>query len=386
MNFLWFVEDVTLAALHQLAKAGISAFFLSPPQDSNPIYSVAGDTATIRVEGLLTMKRSFWARYLGMGNTTYGDIDDALARADADTNVKRIEMHFNTPGGQVDGLYDTMGAIAAADKPTKALIGSLCASAGYFLASQTTEIEATSKAARVGSVGVRADYYVSEREVTITNKDSPNKAPDVSTEAGKTVVQQQLDALFDLFIGAVAEGRSVTRKKAVDQFGKGDMLLADEAKKRGMIDAVGDRKSDARADAPQTPEQPSEESGMADKVTLESLRTSNPDVYAEAVAIGQNAERKRAKAHLRMGESSGDMDTAIKAVREGTAFDDAEVQAEYMSAGMKKAAQEARGADDKPTGEAADGAGAPADGEAAEGSEIVVAEIERRYGKPAEND
>ena len=386
MNFLWFVEDVTLAALHQLAKSGVSAFFLSPPQDTNPIYSVAGDVATVRVEGLMTMKPSFWARYLGMGNTTYGDIEDALARADADTNVKRIELHFNTPGGQVDGCYDTMGAIAAADKPTKAMVGSLCASAGYFLASQTDEIVATSKASRVGSVGVRSDFYVSEREVTVTNKDSPNKAPDVATDAGRAVVQRQLDAVFELFIGAVADGRSVTRKKAVEQFGRGDMLLADEAKKRGMIDAIGEGKSNARADAPQGPEKPSEESGMADKVTLESLRTSNPDVYAEAVAIGRDAERKRARAHLRMGESSGDMDTAMKAIREGTAFDDAEVQAEYMSAGMKKAAQEARGADDTPTGEAANGAGAPEGGEAAEGSEIVVAEIERRYGKPAEND
>ena len=124
---------------------------------------------------------------------------------------------------------------------------------------------------------------------------------------------------------------------------------------------------------------------MADKVTLATLKASNPDVYAEAVAEGIESERKRVKAHLRIGESAGALETAIKAVRDGTAWDDAEIQAEYMSAGVKKAAQDARAADDTPTGEAADAAGT-GEQDAIEGSEQVVAAIEAEFGKPSESE
>ena len=376
MNFIWFVEELTLAGLRQAAQIApdsVGAFFRVAESDSNPIYSVAGDVATIKVEGLMTVRPSFWARYLGRGNTTYAQIEDALTRAGADANVKRIEMHFDTPGGQVDGLYEAMAAIAEAKKPVKAVVGSMAASAGYFLASQADTIVASSPASRVGSVGMRADFYVHDNDVSITNSESPNKAPDVSTPEGKKIVQGQLDAYFDLFIGAVAEGRSVQRKTAVERFGKGDMLLAVEAKKRGMIDAVGDEVS-TRGDAP-VPNEPSEEPEMAEKITLAILKASHPDVYAEAVAETTNSERGRVKAHLTLGEASGDMATAIKAIQEGSALTP-ELQASYLAAGMKKTAQGARDGDDTAAGAAADGGESP---KAGEDSEAVLALVKARY-------
>ena len=54
------------------------------------------------------------------------------------------------------------------------------------------------------------------------------------------MVREELDAMHKIFVDSIAEGRSVTTEKVNAEFGQGGTLLAGEALKRGMIDAVAE--------------------------------------------------------------------------------------------------------------------------------------------------
>ena len=78
---------------------------------------------------------------------------------------------------------------------------------------------------------------------------------------------------------------------------------------------------------------------------LEKLKAEHPALYAQVVAVGVTQERERVSAHLTMGEASGAMDIAMKAIKDGVAFGSAPIQADYMAAGMKKTELAARASD-----------------------------------------
>src|SRR5688572_10535595 len=73
--------------------------------------TVAGSTAQIAIEGVLTKKPDFFALFFGGGNTTYSTIRQALATAEMDPTIKDVVLHIDSPGGSVDGLFETLDAI-----------------------------------------------------------------------------------------------------------------------------------------------------------------------------------------------------------------------------------------------------------------------------------
>ena len=95
-------------------------------------------------------------------------------------------------------------------------------------------------------------------------------------------------------------------------------------------------------------------------MNLDELKAQHPELYAAVMKLGEASgvtkERDRAGAHLIMGEASGDMKTAMTAVKDGTEMT-ATLQATYMSAGMNRKDINARGGDEL-NADAGDGAGA----------------------------
>jgi hypothetical protein len=80
---------------------------------------------------------------------------------------------------------------------------------------------------------------------------------------------------------------------------------------------------------------------------LNELKMKHPDVYAAAVREGVDNERDRVKAHLTYGEKAGAMDVAVKAIRDGLGIT-AELQAEYLTAGLNRGDTENREVDNPP--------------------------------------
>lgn len=284
---------------------------------------IAGNTAEIRVEGALTRKFDLFLWWFGMEQTTYDSITAALAIAEANPDVSDIVLFIDSPGGEVAGMFETMEAIEAAQKPVT-VRASLAASAAYGLASMADSIVATGPSATFGSVGVVASYLLQDDVVDITSTEAPDKRPDLSTKEGQAVVRKHLDDIHALFAQNIARGRGTTEAKVNKNFGRGAVMLADEALKRGLIDSLPQTQAAAtttRAGA----QQPKET-----RMTLDELRAQHPTLVAEVEA----AERRRCLDHLQLGEAAGIPDKALEAIKSGETV--ASMQATYLAANMNK--------------------------------------------------
>jgi ClpP class serine protease len=393
---MWLIQEDVSLEMERLGAIGVNPTQAQIEQfmavANEPVEAAAarirrgtGATAEVNVDGLLTERPSFLAMLLGMGGTSYQAIRAALADADNDPNVSGITLNVRSPGGHIDGLFDTIEAIKQVKKPIL-VRASNASSAAYALAAAAGRIEATSPAATFGSVGVVKMFSGDDKSIEITNTDSPNKRPDVKADEGKKVVREELDAHYRLFANAIAEGRayhakdeSIDAARVTESFGRGSTLLAAQAKKLKMID---------RAPEPVVRQVPSLVSGQTKAtesvpMNLEQLKANHPELYAtvlnEGKALGRTegeaAERDRVVAHLTLGNQSGALDVAHAAIEAGDGLT-ATVQAKYMAASLNRRDSNARQADSDAAGAVVDGATPPAGkGATAEGGKDLGDQI-----------
>jgi ClpP class serine protease len=305
------------------------------------IMTIAGSVAEIRVEGVLTKRPDFWSMLLGGGNTTYSSIRNALAIAATDPTVKSVVLAIDSPGGSVDGLFETLDAIAAIR-----VRADFATSAAYGIAAAAGAIEATSRAATFGSIGTAVSYYVDPDVVTLTNTDSPDKRPDVTTAEGKAVVVKYLDQVNAEFVRAIAAGRGVEASAVTETYGRGALVTAPSAQRLGMIDKIS------------TPLRAVSNKGraMAGNNDDSGETRASTESSQAAVERGVTQERDRVLAHLRLGESCGDMSIALEAIRSGAGLT-LELNARYMSAGMNRADRGTRQAEANDAQRVVSGAG-----------------------------
>lgn len=336
---------------------------------------VAGEVAEIRVEGILTKRPDFGAWLLGMGNTSYADVLEAIAVARSNTDVKAVQLFVDSPGGDADGLFDVFAALEQlrAEKPVRVRAANAY-SAAYGIAAVAGPITATTAASMFGSVGVAVRYarWADVNVYDITNTESPDKRPDPATEAGQAVIRRELDAIFDLFAESIARGRSATTGEAVsrndvaENFGRGASFTAKEAKRRQMVDTVP-KSSPKTALALVSDEQPAATRGGEDEertMTIEELRAKYPGLYQaavdEGIAKGVAQERDRVEAHLTMAEMSGKPDPAsgmhiaLEAIRSGAEVTKA-LTARYVAVAMNRADRGTRQAETDEAGKVLEG-------------------------------
>ena len=319
---------------------------------------LAGNVAEIRVQGVLTKAPDIFAYFFGGGNTTYRSIAAGLAIAKSDPAIRSVVLHIDSPGGDVDGLFDLLGTIQSFRSSEKALSvrAENALSAAYGIAAVAGRIDATSTGSRFGSVGVAARYFVMEEIVDITNTDSPDKRPNVATDEGKAVVRRELDAIHELFIEAFADGRGTTLDDVRENFGRGATFLAGDAKKRKMIDSIA--KPALRAVvSPAAAAAAGAQEGDQKAMDIKTLKASHPDIYEAAVQDGVKLERDRVTAHLTLGEMAGDegMKLALENIEKGADCTHS-VNAKYTALAMKRSERGTRQRETDEAGKAADGA------------------------------
>ena len=340
---------------------------------------IGGGKAEIIIEGVLTNRPSYLAMLFGGGNTTYQDIIAAVAKAEQEKSVEEIVLTVgSSPGGHIDGLFEAIASLQAAKKPITAVVSDQAASATYALVAQADKIVVKNRGTRVGSIGVAIDAHKSPNAYSIVSEKAPKKRPDVSTEEGRAIVREELDAIHTLFADSIATGRNVSASTVNAEFGQGAMVLAEEAIKRGMVDELqapevaivsGTRSTTANSGGAQL---------EASKMDQNEFMAKHPDLFQAVLAKGVAKERDRVTAHLIMGKQSGDMETAVAAVENGDEMT-ATLQAKYMTFGMNRSDVEARGAD-----EGAAGATDDADTDDETQTETVVSAIEKKCGIKAE--
>lgn len=366
--------------------------------------SVAGDTLEIRVEGILTAKPDIFAWFFGGGNCTYESIMQALSYASADPTIKKIVWKIASGGGRVTGLFETLAAIEACQKPMSVIASEACSAAYAIaaLAGKSGKIESTTPASEFGCLGVAIDFCFDNDETcfSITSTEAPDKRPDPKTPEGQAIIRKELDAVHQLFVEAIARGRKTDVKTVNETFGRGAIYLAGQAKKLGMIDKVAkvvsadppvdptepcddeeERKCSAartavaanqptpgaaplqQPDPPAAPQAKPQSSAGAEQTTnkkesrmdLATLQAQHPELYKQIVDTTLSNERDRVNAHVEMGKASGAMDIALEAITSGAPMTQT-LQAKYLAAGMNKSSQAARQGDDAAVAAALSGA------------------------------
>lgn len=289
--------------------------------------TVNGSTATINVEGVLTKRPDFWAKFFGGSNTTYSSIRTALAFAASSADVGEIVFSIDSPGGSADGLIELLDNIAHVRQSSgkkMRVLSDQAQSAAYGIAAAVGNIEARHRGATFGSIGTAVAYWVNPNVIELTNTDSPDKRPNLSTPEGKAVVVRYLDQINHEFASAIAQGRGVPLERVAEGYGRGASMTAAEAKRLGLIDNIA-------TTAPRAV--PSSSSSKGQSMAEQQTDRAALDAATQA---GVTAERDRVLGHLTMGESSGDMSIALAAIRSGAGMT-VELQARYMSAAMNRA-------------------------------------------------
>jgi ClpP class serine protease len=285
--------------------------------------TVAGSTAEIRIEGILTKRPDFFAAFFGGGNTTYTSIRAALSIAESNPQIREVVLFVDSPGGSADGLFETLDAIAAfrAGSGKKIRVRAENAqSAAYGIAAAGGNIEASGRGATFGSIGTAIAYFMDEHVIELTNTDSPDKRPDLTTAEGKAVVVKYLDQLNFELVRSIAQGRGVDSKTVSEDYGRGASMTAVAAKSLGLIDKIS-------TTAPRAV--PSKGKTMSEE------QTDNRAAIDAAKLEGVEQERDRVRAHLAMGEGCGDLSIALEAIRSGASMTQ-EINARYLSAGMNR--------------------------------------------------
>lgn len=209
--------------------------------------SVNGAIAVLPLYGLISQRASMVTDM--SGGTSTEQFGAMFQQAMADPAISSIIIDIDSPGGSVFGiqeLWDTMMSYRG-KKPVTAVANSLAASAAYFIASAAESISVTPGGV-VGSIGIVQQHDdISEamvREgvkttlITAGRKKATGNPFEPLSDEARAVFQDRVDVYYGMFVNAVAKGRGVNVTQVRNGYGEGDVVLAREALKLGMVDHV----------------------------------------------------------------------------------------------------------------------------------------------------
>lgn len=130
--------------------------------------TIDGDVAIIHVQGVLVKKSEFFADFC---QTSYEEIEREIVSAIINPAVNKIVLDIDSPGGDVNGLFELCEYIKLCRLQKKfiAFANDSAFSAAYALASCCDEIYCTSTGG-VGSIGVicqHVDFSKAEKDAGI---------------------------------------------------------------------------------------------------------------------------------------------------------------------------------------------------------------------------
>ena len=259
-----------------------------------PTLKVENGIATIQLRGLLMKRPPSWACEYGWATDLLAFtalINEARTRSD----VESVIIDGNTPGGTVAGTPEAAEAVfeLRATKPVVTICEDLLASAGYWIAAQSTKIIAN-PTALIGSVGVYSVLYDASAYSEMVGikvdvvRSKPLKGTGVfgapiSAEA-RAKEQSLVDSTAALFTAAIVRGRPGL---SGEQVSTGEVWLATDALGLGLIDEVtGSIPVPVGTDEPEESESPIEppdpDGDENASARSESTATHNPQTQRES--------------------------------------------------------------------------------------------------------
>jgi protease-4 len=174
---------------------------------------------------------------------------ELLAEVADDSDIKALVVRINSPGGTMAGseaLFLSLRKVAA-QKPVIAVMDATAASGGYMAALAAERIFARNSTV-TGSIGVilqTADVTQMLADLGVTTeaiKSAPLKGVpsplEPLDESGRAASQAVVDDMYDLFVGLLAERRSLA-PAAVVELADGRVFTGRQAVANGLVDEIG---------------------------------------------------------------------------------------------------------------------------------------------------
>lgn len=248
-SVLWLGNQETYEVVLE-AKAKLTADMILAVQEEpeNELLDVQGNVGIISIKGSLVEGAANWMRYYGV--TGYDDIRAALVDAVRHQGVQAILLDIKSGGGDVAGCHELAQLIdrVNAIKPIITYTGATMASAALWLGCSVTKVYAA-ETAMVGSLGVLTVHAERSKQleedgikVTVVRagKDKALANPyEPLSEKGKEDLQNNANALYDVFLPWVASKRGMSSATAEAKFGQGTVFVGKQALAAGLVDELG---------------------------------------------------------------------------------------------------------------------------------------------------
>jgi protease-4 len=181
-----------------------------------------------------------------------GDSTAALVRqARQDEKVKAIVLRVDSGGGSAfasEIIRRECALMRQAGKPLVASMGSVAASGGYWITTESDEVWAAPETI-TGSIGIFGVFPTVDKALVKylgvhtdgvgTTRFSDALRPDRPLDpAVADVVQQFIDEGYQDFLDRVSEARKMPRE-AVDRIARGRVWSGEDAKRIGLVDQLG---------------------------------------------------------------------------------------------------------------------------------------------------
>lgn len=177
-------------------------------------------------------------------------ISETIREARLDEKVKAIVLRVNSPGGSAlaSEVIWRETELARKVKPVVVSMGNVAASGGYYISCAADTIVAqpntitgsigvfgllfNTQAMLKNKLGITTDIY---KTGTYTDIGSPTRR---MTDAERTLIQEEVDDIYEVFTNRVAAGRKIT-PEMVDSLGQGRVWSGTDAKRLGLVDVLG---------------------------------------------------------------------------------------------------------------------------------------------------
>lgn len=353
------VEDGDAATT--LARSELAASWDVPDTDveGRKPFLYRDGVAIIPVHGILINRFSYsWGFVTG-----YEFIRKQMNAAESDPDVNLIVFDHDTPGGEAAGCDELAAEINALQTPTMALVNTLSASGGYWLAAPCNRI-VCAPSGSVGSIGVYILHMSVEKlmaewgiefDYIQAGKYKTSGSPYRSlSKTDREYLQGMVDERYDEFVGAVAKYRGI--EEGVARGTEARVMRPPEAISLGLIDA-------AVAPSKAVADFVAELGGTGNPESEQEDETSMADqeMSAEDRAAERKAEQTRIKGIMTSAEAKGREELA-----EHFAYD-TDMTVEAATAALAKAPKVE--AEKKDEGDGADNAGAADEGSTQEDGE-----------------
>lgn len=228
--------------------AGVEQRLGRPLANEQRSYELVDGVAVLPIDGVIAKRMNMLTRVSGGASTQF--LETQFRQALADPGAHSILLSIDSPGGAASGIQELATLIAGArgTKPVAAWTDGLMASAAYWLGSAADQLFISGDTTMVGSIGVVTKHVdVSQAEERLGVKTTEIYAGKYKTlgsmhrpldDDARAELQMMVDAIYKVFVDAVAANRGVDSQAVLDTMAEGRIFLGRNAIDAGLVDGV----------------------------------------------------------------------------------------------------------------------------------------------------